>query len=171
MVKMRNISIPWGVIVELPKKAKKKQSCQNLKVYNKLVSHHKVMITIDCQSGSESPSDQVRIVAGYEPHIRPWMAYMQILSTITGKVGSCGGSIINKRWVITAAHCLCNDNPCKKNEKNETVMGYNATANIMVVTGLKDMGKVKLEREINYDQMFTIHSQVGKIQRHLCVQS
>ena len=80
-------------------------------------------------------------MAGYEPKFRPWMAYMQVKTIATGQIGSCGGSIINKRWVLTAGHCLCHENPCKKSEKGETELDYNATENVLVALGLKDMGK------------------------------
>ncbi len=39
-----------------------------------------------------------RIVNGYEPEIRPWMALIEIRSRGTSKtdVGQCGGAILNK---------------------------------------------------------------------------
>ncbi|KAL1268772.1 hypothetical protein QQF64_034135 [Cirrhinus molitorella] len=43
-----------------------------------------------------------KIIGGYEcsPHSQPWQAYLD-----DGKI-SCGGSLINQRWVVSAAHCI-----------------------------------------------------------------
>jgi len=51
--------------------------------------------------------DNVRIVDGYEPANRPWIALIQI------ERGLCGGALLNHRFVITAAHCFCIAMPCK----------------------------------------------------------
>ena len=45
-----------------------------------------------------------RIVNGYEPNHRPWMAFLEICRE---GCGTCGGSILNHRWIVTAAHCFC----------------------------------------------------------------
>uniref|UniRef100_A0A8C1K187 trypsin n=1 Tax=Cyprinus carpio TaxID=7962 RepID=A0A8C1K187_CYPCA len=46
------------------------------------------------------------IIGGYEckPHSQPWQAYL-----IDNKF-SCGGSLINERWVVSAAHCTFSRN-------------------------------------------------------------
>ncbi|XP_048024860.1 trypsin-2-like isoform X1 [Megalobrama amblycephala] len=42
-----------------------------------------------------------KIIGGYEcpPHSQPWQVYLT-----DGRI-SCGGSLIKKRWVMSAAHC------------------------------------------------------------------
>ncbi|XP_050990809.1 trypsin domain-containing protein [Labeo rohita] len=42
-----------------------------------------------------------KIIGGYEcsPHSQPWQVYLN-----DGRI-SCGGSLINKKWVVSAAHC------------------------------------------------------------------
>ncbi|XP_058608028.1 trypsin-3-like [Onychostoma macrolepis] len=47
-----------------------------------------------------------KIIGGYEcqPHSQPWQAYL------TDNRISCGGSLINERWVVSAAHCTFSRN-------------------------------------------------------------
>ena len=51
---------------------------------------------------SASPVDDRLIVGGFETTIedQPWQVSLQV-----GSSHYCGGSIIGKEWVLTAAHC------------------------------------------------------------------
>ena len=58
---------------------------------------------------------KMKIVKGYTPGPRPWMAFIQIKKSKEDPLlGRCAGSIINREWILSAAHCFCDMTPCKQ---------------------------------------------------------
>ena len=51
---------------------------------------------------------------------RKWMVYMLITDPETNKSTVCAGSIINKLYIVTAAHCFCKNGLCEKVHESQT---------------------------------------------------
>ncbi|XP_051726516.1 guanine nucleotide-binding protein subunit beta-5b isoform X7 [Ctenopharyngodon idella] len=53
-----------------------------------------LVVAVVCSTGD-------KIIGGYKcpPHSQPWQVYL------TDECNECGGSLINERWVVSAAHC------------------------------------------------------------------
>ena len=78
-----------------------------------------------------------RIVEGYEPNHRPWMTFIQ-LKLESGDNFICGGSIINKYWILSAGHCFCDKLKCKPSKGGNLKTAYKPSEHVKIVTGLKD---------------------------------
>ena len=40
----------------------------------------------------------------------PWFVFLKVNSRkVPGQTFRCGASLINARWAVTAAHCICNE--------------------------------------------------------------
>jgi len=80
---------------------------------------------------SEESVEQERIVNGCDAAHTPWYAYLSI-----DRNKRCGGTLINKFWVLTAGHCICNDKMICKREGKELVPSYNFTEEITIRLGV-----------------------------------
>ena len=43
---------------------------------------------------------------------RPWMAYLMMMNSETDSPTVCGGTILNRQFLVTAAHCFCSSQLC-----------------------------------------------------------
>ena len=86
-----------------------------------------------------------RIVNGYVPRQRPWMAYFNMMPNPKDPnlKGRCGGSIINKRWILSAGHCFCDTMPCKKDKRNRVTIAYQVQKHVRVIVGLRELELIK----------------------------
>ena len=53
----------------------------------------------------------VRIVGGVDAHAGSWPAQVKIYVTVNGVTYMCGGTLVDLKAVITAAHCIFSLDP------------------------------------------------------------
>lgn len=83
--------------------------------------------------------EDTRIVNGYDPDERPWLALINVAD------GACGGALINHKFILTAAHCFCRMEPpifCKITQvdgKSTHQPSYNVQEHVKIYLGLNSM--------------------------------
>ena len=100
------------------------QKANRLKTEN--VKDNELFISHLGQTDQKDQKLRMKIVKGYTPGPRPWMAFIQIKKSEEDPLlGRCSGSIINREWILSAAHCFCDITPCKQKRKiKSTKCGY-----------------------------------------------
>ena len=101
-----------------------------------------------------------RIVDGYEPNHRPWMVFLEICrdGKSSPNCGKCGGSILNQRWLLTAAHCFCDKsalgNPgCKRvrsGRKKKLKINFKYRNEVTAIVGLNDIVTKEKHKDKHY---------------------
>ena len=90
-----------------------------------------------------------RIIGGSAAEkAQPWLAHIRIFYKDEEGLesqGTCGGTLINTRLVLTAAHCMCDEKkqlPCKIENPDDPItyqikIDYNVTSKFKISIGLK----------------------------------
>jgi len=135
-------------------------------------SRVKRAISSDCGCGRTSLRPQNRIVGGEEatPHSIPYQAF--ILTWKNGDIYLCGGTLLNKRYVLTAMHCLVDDqgNLAIRSEvtlgehdyyhHSEATQKFNTTVigrdDYNYVSAIHDIAILKLDRDAELDDYAVI---------------
>ena len=68
------------------------------------------------------------------------MTYIKI--TIKNLRFSCGGSIINNYWILSAGHCFCEQLKCKPSKAGKLKIDFTPQDHIQIITGLKYIDQI-----------------------------
>lgn len=73
---------------------------------NRLKTSLSVYLKTDTRCGVANQVAESRIVSGQEaqPNEYPWLAYLNTYFW-NGEAATCTGTVIGRKWILTAAHC------------------------------------------------------------------
>mmetsp|Transcript_2964 Transcript_2964/g.6868 ORF Transcript_2964/g.6868 Transcript_2964/m.6868 type:complete len:397 (+) Transcript_2964:56-1246(+) len=117
---------------------RRREDASNAVILDERYSRNENGVGMSSEDGDGGVSS--RIVGGYEASHKPWFALTLQMKPTGYTRGPCGASMVNRRWAVTAGHCVSNFfkddlrstldalyvgsfNPWSKNENGEKNMG------------------------------------------------
>lgn len=98
------------IVSALPHLSKSLRDCGQSKVFSNF-RRPKPLLFQENMKESEGEEDVGRIINGHlaKPGAWPWQVSVQLTNPKLGFIGHwCGGTLVDKDWVVTAAHCVQN---------------------------------------------------------------
>ena len=93
------------------------------------------------------------------------MTYIKI--TIKNLRFSCGGSIINNYWILSAGHCFCEQLKCKPSKAGNLKIDFTPQDHIRIISGLRYIvnNHKRYSHQKNYEETYLRGGRVSKPDR------